>query len=205
MPDGTILVMLLAAGATLTLMSARAAPPGVRGLTVSLALAAVLTFFFYYTSDRMNSSMAFALAAGAGAATAAIDARHHLLPDTGAGLIALGALVSAMLRGDAITALIAGAISAAVLILAAMLTYRPGRGKPLGEGDVLLAGACGLWLTLEQVPYALIGATALTAAVGFTFGVRRSGSSDRMAFGPGLAAGYGIAAVGLIPIGFVSW
>ena len=205
MPFSVILVALLAAGAALTLILASATRPGPFGLIISLAIAAILTGHYATHNGPEISSMAFALAAGAGAASAAIDARHHLLPDTGAGLIALAGLISAIARGDAGHALIAAAISALILITAAILTRRPGRGKTLGEGDVLIAGACGMWLSPEQVPYALIGATALTAAVGFTIGVRRNGNSGRLAFGPGLAAGYGIAAVGLVPIGFVSW
>ncbi|GJL96477.1 MAG: hypothetical protein DHS20C06_02940 [Hyphobacterium sp.] len=205
MPEGAILAVFFGAGAALTLLSARGTPPARRGLSGGLALAAILAFLFYNnTSDRMISSMAFALAAGAGAVAAAIDARRHLLPDAGASLIAIGALISAIIRDEVINALIASVISAAVLIVAAMLTYRPARGKSLGEGDVILAGACGLWLTPEQVPYALICATVVTAVVGFTIGVTQRDHSGRMPFAPGIAIGYAVAAAGLIPVGFIS-
>lgn len=204
MPFSVILLALLATGAALTLISARAAPPGTGGLTASLAAAAVLTGFYHAASDHSISSMAFALAAGAGGAAAAIDARRHLLPDAGAGLIALCGLISAITRGDTINALIAGVISAVILIAATLLTHKPGRGKALGEGDVLLAGACGLWLVPDQVPYALVGAAALTAAAGFATSLERSDGPGRMAFGPGLAVGYGVAVVSFVSLGAVS-
>lgn len=204
MPVSVILLVLLTAGAALTLIPASADLPGPVSLTASVVAAVVMTGFYHATTDHAISSMAFALAAGAGAAAAAIDARRHLLPDIGAGLIALGGLVSAISRGEAVGALIAGVISAAILIAAAMLTRKPGRDKTLGEGDILLAGACGLWLAPEQVPYALLGAAALTAAVGYATSVKQGGGLGRMAFGPGLTAGYGITAVSFASLGYGS-
>lgn len=204
MPLSVILVALLAAGAALTLISASAALPGPGGLTASLATAGVLTGFFNAANDHALSSMAFALAAGAGGAAAAIDARRHLLPDVATGLIALSGLVAAISRNHVGASLIAGLISAAILIAAAMLTRKPGRDKTLGEGDILLAGACGLWLAPEQVPYALLGATALTAVVGYASSIRQGKGPGRMAFGPGLTAGYAIAAVGIPSLGTIS-
>mgnify|MGYP003656039386 CR=1 FL=1 len=66
---------LLAAGAALTLISARTALPGPISLTTSLLAAALLTGAYFFAIDHLISAMAFALAAGAGAAAAAIDAR----------------------------------------------------------------------------------------------------------------------------------
>jgi len=200
MPFSVNLTVLLAAGAALVLIATGKTRPGPRGLIISLAAAAVLTGLYGAGSNQAAPAMAFALAAGAGAAAAAIDARHHLLPDAGAGLIALSGLAAALASGKVSDALIAGALSAAILIAAAMLTQRPGQGESLGEGDVLLAGACGLWLAPGEVSYALIGASALTAATGFATGAWRN-SGGRIAFGPGLAAGYGLAAAGFAAFG----
>tara|TARA_R110000744_G_scaffold1843_4_gene6812 strand:- start:4873 stop:5496 length:624 start_codon:yes stop_codon:yes gene_type:complete len=195
---------LLAAGAALTLISARTALPGPISLTTSLLAAALLTGAYFFAIDHLLSAMAFALAAGAGAAAAAIDARRQLLPDVGAGLIALAGLASAISRDALISALIAGAISAVILIAAALLTRKPGRDKTLGDGDILLAGACGFWLAPEQVPYALLCATILTAASGFATRMRTGEGLGRMAFGPGLIAGYGLAATGFLILGSAS-
>ena len=189
-----LLTGALVAGAGLTILAARTAWPGPVILTVSLAVAAALSLLYWAGSDQALPSTAFALAAGAGASAAAVDARHQLLPDAGAGLIALGGIIAAVSRADAVSALIAAMVSAGILIIAGLLTRRRGKPASLGQGDVLLAGACGLWVAPEHVPYALLGATVLTAGAGLASGALRGAGPGRMAFGPGLAAGYGVSA-----------
>lgn len=183
--------LALAGGSGACLLAARRVPPSGLGLMTGLCTAVLFSALYTLGHDVWSSAL-FSLAAGAGGVAAAVDARHHLLPDAGAGVIALAGLTSALVRGDPVPALLAGALSAGILAGAGWLTRRSGRGKTLGEGDVLLAGACGLWLAPALVPYGLLAAVFITAMSGLINGAWRRGG--RAAFGPGLLAGFGAAA-----------
>lgn len=167
----------------------------------SLAIAAGLVALYIAGNGQGFSAALFAGAAAAGAVAAAIDLRHQLLPDLGSAVIALTGLAAAAIDGHVIGSLSAGAVAAAILVLAALIVRRQGRGKPLGEGDVLLAGACGLWVTPEQIPIALLLAVAFTIVTGFVSNIGQGKRPTRFAFGPGLVAGFGLAATGMLSWG----
>ncbi len=183
----TLQTASLAAGCGISLMASRQARPGAAGLLYAL-LAASLFAVFYGNGHTPVQNLLFCLAAGAGAAAAAVDARHHLLPDLSTALIAGSGLLAAALRGEAGHALLAAALSAAILVLAARLTRRPGPDRSLGDGDILLAAACATWAAPGLVAWCLLLAAGLTAAAGAVGGAWRL--AGRMPFGPGLLAGY---------------
>lgn len=189
-----VLAGLLAASALVTLGFSPGARPGFWGLTPCLVVAAALTWLYAVNYGPGVAAMAFAVAAGAGAAASAVDLRHHLLPDLGTGLIALSGLVAAFTEASVLASMAAGLICVLILVLASFATRRAGRPSPMGEGDVYLAGACGVWLVPAIVPYALISAVMITLAIGLGSGQLRRNIRGKMAFGPGLAAGTGIMA-----------
>ncbi len=116
-------------------------------------------------------------------------------------MIALTGLGVAALEDHVVGSLSSGAVAAGILMLAGLIVRRPGREKPLGEGDVLLAGACGLWVAPEQIPVALLLAVAFTIVTGFVANKGQGERQSRLAFGPGLVAGFGLAATAIIPWG----
>lgn len=177
----------LAAGCGACLMASLQARPGAAGLLAALVAAGLFAIAYTNGHTPLQGTL-FCLAAGAGAVSAAIDARHHLLPDLSTALIAGSGLLAAGLRGEAGLALLAAALSAAILLLAARLTRRPGPQPSLGEGDILLAAACATWAPPGLISWCLLLAAGLTAAAGALGGAWRRGG--RMPFGPGLLAGY---------------
>lgn len=190
------MTLILVCGAGLVLASFRGPPIRARDLAIGLTGAAILTGGYWAVTGSIWMSLAFALAAGAGAAASIIDAQSQLLPDSGAGLVAMAGLGTTLIGGDLMASLLAAGLSIAILAGAGWITRRPGRAKTLGEGDILLGGACGLWLSPEQVPYALLAAVAITITMGLVSGGWRLGKQSRLAFGPGIVMGYGISFVG---------
>jgi len=190
------MTLILVCGAGLVLASFRGSPIKITDLMIGLTGAATLTGCCWAFTGHIWTSFGFALAAGAGAAASVIDARSKLLPDSGAGLVAIAGLSSALIGGNLIPALLSAGFSSAILAGAGWITRRPGRAKTLGEGDILLGGACGLWLSPDQVPYALLAAVAITVAAGLASGSWNTDGANRIAFGPGIALGYGVSFIG---------
>jgi leader peptidase (prepilin peptidase)/N-methyltransferase len=140
-------------------------------------------------------------AACAGVALAALvvaartDLRFGVVADLTSALVAAAGLIGATRLNPALTLIDIGlgaALSLAILGLAAGYG-RLRRGQAgLGSGDVILAGACGLWVGPVAAAMALFAAAALTALIAI---VRRVDAQARLPFAPGLAAGYTAAAV----------
>jgi prepilin signal peptidase PulO-like enzyme (type II secretory pathway) len=177
----------LAAGCGVSLLAAAQVRPGPAGLLAAL-FAAVLFSLIYGQSHAREDTALFCLAAGAGAVAGAVDARHQLLPDLSTALIGLSGLLAAVLRAEAVNALLAAALAAGILALAARMTRRPGAERTLGEGDLLLAGACATWADPGLLAWCLVLAAGLTILSGAVSGAWRRGG--RMPFGPGLLTGY---------------
>lgn len=138
---------------------------------------------------------AYLFVGAAGVLLAVIDAEHHRLPDrivlpsyvVGATLLLLAALVSGDVAAWVRALLAAGAVFAALFVLALISP------DGFGFGDVKLGGLLGLylgWLGWDEV--------VLGVAAGFVIGtvvalalvvVRRASMRSPVAFGPALLAG----------------
>ena len=161
-------------------------------LAAPLAMAVLFAMAFSVKAQSIPGSLLFAVACGAGAAASSLDLAIRRVHDLNAAAIAAAGLAFAALGPGWIPSLAASLGSIAILGLAGLLTSIRTRTAALGTGDILLAGACGLWISPGLLPVALLTAVAATIALARPW---RTGAPVRVAFVPGLALGYGVAAL----------
>ena len=133
----------------------------------------------------------------AGLLLSRIDLLEHRLPNRGTGSLAVGLGILAVVAGDsgrAQSALLAGAVSAGVFALAAVLPPHA-----LGWGDVKLQGGLGFYLGFLDPRLVLVQCAAafLIGGVVALIGILRKshGARDPIAFGPSLVAGVAVAVI----------
>lgn len=196
--------VLLTAGAIATLLSGwlslrlAGAPRGAHDRLTRLALGfAPLPVGAGLLLAGLSAPLALAMACALPLAVSAIvlDWREGMIADGHSiGLVLTGLLAAPVLHPYATwtLALGGGALAAGILLLGD-LVVRLRTGKPgLGTGDYGLAAAGGLWCGLGWVGPALLGAIAVTVGLAL---VRRAGMQDRLAFAPGLIAGFAAATI----------
>ena len=162
--------------------------PPVAGLAVAAAVVAVAA------SGRCVAAPL--VVAGVLAVVAAVsDARTGRIPNTIAAAVALwvvaGVIVAIGLdhrsAGEVIGSLLAGLVLSGAPLLAAMWVVRP---SVIGGGDVKLLSGLGCTIGLLS-PYA--ASVLVLVAVIVTLGLATVARGRHVVFGPGLAAGYGLA------------
>ena len=124
---------------------------------------------------------------------AVIDGEHFSLPDAlTLPLLATGGLAAALLEHTALLDAIAGAAAGFAGLWLLAFAYRRLRGREgLGDGDPILLAAGGAWVGWIGLPSVLLWASA----AGLSFVAARllvgtpMSATDRMPFGPCLAAG----------------
>ncbi|MEJ1968875.1 MAG: A24 family peptidase [Rhizomicrobium sp.] len=125
-------------------------------------------------------------------ALAAIDWRTGLLPDVLTyPLIAVGIWVAYAIDPASVAGHAIGAAAGVIFFAAVALGYRMLRGRDgLGFGDAKLLGAAGAWLSWEALPTVVLFAavTGLATVLGARALGRTVNPTDRIAFGPALAA-----------------
>jgi leader peptidase (prepilin peptidase)/N-methyltransferase len=126
-------------------------------------------------------------------ALAAIDIRHHLLPDAlTLPLAGLGLVVAGLVDGAALPSHLVGIALGYGGFVAIAWTYRRVRGRDgLGRGDAKLLAAAAAWTSWEGLPSVVLIAAAagLAAALAIRAGGGRIAGDTRIAFGPGLCLG----------------
>ncbi|WP_306017370.1 prepilin peptidase [Oceanicaulis sp. MMSF_3324] len=137
-----------------------------------------------------------ALAASTALAVAvSTDLRFGQLSDLTSLIIAVAAMFAAPILTPGLTRLdmvIAAALAAGILLLAG-LYGRLRRGEMgLGSGDILLAGALGLWCPPQLAALSVALGAGFTLAAGVVMGAR---NQTRLPFGPGLAAGFALGII----------
>lgn len=137
------------------------------------------------------TGLLFALACGAAGSAASLDLSIRRVHDSNALVIGLSGLAHAALSTAWGPALFSCLASVAILGLAGLLTSLRRQTVTLGHGDILFAGACGLWISPELLAPALLTAVVSTVVLSRPW---RADAPVRLAFVPGLALGYGAAA-----------
>lgn len=149
---------------------------------------------FALSSSLAHASMSLAAAAALCVAVST-DLRFGRLADLTSAIIAISALISSPALNPGLTyqkMMIAAALATGILGLAGLYgRWRQGQAG-LGGGDVILAGALALWCAPMTATIGVAAGAALTLLVGLFL---RVGASDRLPFGPGLAAGFVLAIV----------
>ncbi|WP_300540902.1 prepilin peptidase [Maricaulis sp.] len=160
---------------------------------LALAIAIAMAMTFGWVARQPVSSLIFAGACGTAASAAALDLAIRRVHDLGTFAVALAGLAHAALTSTLMSSLVASAGSMAILGLAGLVTTVRRGSTALGLGDILFACACGLWVNPALLAPALLMSVAASVVIERPW---RSDASVRIAFVPGLALGYGIAAVG---------
>lgn len=142
-----------------------------------------------------DSVLASAVMASVMAAAVAVstDLRFGLLADLTSLIIALGALVAAPRLDPELTyaaMLMSGGLGFAILALAGLYGKLRRGQMGLGAGDLLLAGALGLWCQPLTAALGVSIGAALTLVAGV---IGKARLTSRLPFGPGLIAGFLIA------------
>lgn len=126
--------------------------------------------------------------------TAIVDAKHRQIPDVFTIVIAVAAVLSVALYGSWPDALLGMATGAGWFGWQWLLS----RGKWVGSGDILLAGALGLWLGFAPTVAMLVLAYGIGAA--FAGALLLTGTvrlkNTRLAFAPFIAAGTFVSFLG---------
>jgi leader peptidase (prepilin peptidase)/N-methyltransferase len=158
--------------------------PGIElaALAVALSAALVLSGWLLWASLALGWTLL---------ALAAIDLRHHLLPDLltlpliPAGLAVVWLVDAARLPDHAVGAA-AGLIG---FVLIAWLYRRLRHREGLGLGDAKLLAAGGAWLGWQALPgvVALAAVVALAVALAGALAGGKLGATTKIAFGPHLA------------------
>lgn len=139
------------------------------------------------------------MAAGLACANALLDLVEGLVADIASfiiGVTGLGAAVLMVPHGQTLTTALlisagGGLLAAAILGgVAAFYRWRSGQSG-LGSGDIVLAGAAGIWAGVSLVGISLLIACVATFLIALI--TRRL--RERIAFAPGLALGFGAAFV----------
>ena len=126
-------------------------------------------------------------------ALAAIDARHHLLPDFLTLPLLLGGLaVNALFDWQSFAAAAIGAAAGFLFVVALRAIYDRLRGREgIGLGDAKLLAACGAWVGWDGLPSVVLAASlgGLLFALMRAARLGRLSLGERMPFGPFLCAG----------------
>lgn len=184
--------------AALTIITAAAMSPTARlqrrtrrypiALTViTIAVCFAMTFYLKEPT-RIGVSILFAATCGSAAASATLDILIGRVRDTCSSAIAVSGALAAYLSGTLPASLLATLMSVGILLVARRLASSRTQTPGIGWGDILFAGACGIWIAPGMLPIALLAATVITACLTFTGPGR---PRRRMPFAPGIAAGYG--------------
>ena len=137
---------------------------------------------------------------------AIIDLRCGILPDAlllSLALLGFGLAWQTPQAGVNLPAALTGAALGGGILWAVRTFYHWFRGvEGLGFGDVKLTAVGGLWLGWEGLPFMLLAATLSTLAwLGLrALAGRRTGRHDPIPFGPGLAFGLYLTALGGFPL-----
>ncbi|MGY6628142.1 MAG: hypothetical protein ACXIVL_06465 [Oceanicaulis sp.] len=169
----------------------------------TLALAAGITLLLAGATPALAALAGFA--AGLACANAILDLVEGLVADIasfGIAVSGLGASVLMVLPGQTLTGALlmaaGGGLLAAGILWGVNAFYRWRRGQSgLGGGDIVLAGAAGIWAGVSLAGVSLLIACAATFLLALTTGRIR----ERIAFAPGLALGFGAA----FAIRFSAW
>lgn len=137
----------------------------------------------------------FAAAAGAASVSAAVDIKHQLLPDMGSAIIAFCGAAHAVTLAEMGDRIISVILASLILVVAMTIVTLRRRQAALGSGDVLLAAASACWAPPRLVPIALLIAVGLTIVLALPAYLKDHNFPPRLAFGPGLLAGFGICAL----------
>ena len=159
------------------------------GLGVAIASVAQLTLH-----DLVLTGAALATATALTVAVST-DLRFGQLADLTSLVIAVSALIAAprLTVGLGYSEMIMSAATAAAILALAGLYGRIRRGEMgLGAGDIILAGALGLWCPIVTAALGVAFGAGLTLIAGLFL---KAGSGARLPFGPGLAAGFILAYV----------
>jgi|GEM_PF-3014292 len=145
----------------------------------------------------IESRLAIALACALplAASAAALDWCDGTIADGHSiGLAATGLLAAPALHPYATWTLTlgGGALAAGILLLGGLVVRLRTRKPGLGAGDYGLAAAGGLWCGLGWVGPALLGAIAVTLVLAI---VGERELRGRLAFAPGLVAGFAMATI----------
>ena len=120
-----------------------------------------------------------------------IDLRTGLLPDPLVLALAAGGIGQAILVPDSLGDRLAGAALGGGTLALVAFAYARLRGREgLGQGDVKLVAALGLWVGLEGLPATILGASLAGLAIAGVRALagRAPGRDEEMPFGPCLAA-----------------
>ncbi|WP_440958849.1 hypothetical protein ACFELO_01705 [Oceanicaulis sp. LC35] len=164
------------------------------GVSAMSGLACALALFLA-NGDWVQTSAA--LAAGTALCVAvSLDLRLGLLADLTSLILAVAAfsLAPVLTPGLSLVEMVISAALAAGILGLAGLYGRLRRGQMgLGGGDIVLAGALGLWCAPVTAALGVALGAGLTLLVAL---LRAADGQSRLPFGPGLAAGF-LLALGL--------
>lgn len=167
-------------------------------LASAIPLTAVIGLISLHFTDSVVTSISVAVAISAGALAICTDLAMRRSPDLVALIIALCGLLMAFQSGSLTGAFLSSAVAVIILLVArAMTSARLGQSSGLGDGDVLMAGALGVWLVPTLVPIALLASVVLALAfAGFTTLTSGQAMSRQIIpFIPALCGGFGGVAV----------
>ena len=169
------------------------APPGPRRYALMALAAAAIGVWAALAQPTLLAAALTALLGWQLLLIAVIDAEHFCLPDQlTLPLLATGGLAAVLLDHTApLDALVGAAAGFSALWLLAFL-YRRLRGREgLGDGDPFLLAAGGAWVGWMGLPSVLLWASAagLSLVMARVLVGKRVSASDRLPFGPCLAAG----------------
>ena len=193
----TVLAGLAASVSALWVDSAVSARQTGRVCKFSLAIASAVggiaaSLAWLWTQNPIMTSAALA-STTAGAVAVSTDIRFGLLADLTSFIIAVSALAAAPLLSPGLSyaaMLISSSLALGILAIAG-LYVRLRRGQiGLGAGDLLLAGALGLWCPPDTAALGIAIGAVMTLAVGL---ITKARDSARLPFGPGLIAGFTVA------------
>lgn len=167
-------------------------------LALAIPLTIVIGLIVLYFTDGVVTSIVVAVAISAGALAICTDLAMRKSPDLATLIIAFCGLLVAFQSGSLTGALLSSAVAVIILLVArAMTSARLGQSSGLGDGDVLMAGALGVWLVPTLVPIALLASVvlALTLAGFTTLTSGQAFSRQVIPFIPALCVGFGGVAV----------
>ncbi|MEO1039964.1 MAG: A24 family peptidase [Pseudomonadota bacterium] len=161
---------------------------------IACAIGVLISALAWLAAIQLSEARGLAFAAslaGASAFGAALsDWLDGEVSDWHSAAIFVSALIAAPSLHPVLTwplTLVGAILGFAVLWLAGWLYHRSRGERGIGQGDYGLAAAGGAWVGAGLVGPALLIAVAATA---LTAWIRRVGARERIAFAPGLVAGF---------------
>ena len=105
---------------------------------------------------------------------AALDVKHHWLPDRLTAVLAASGLILALLSGDPALPdrLIGGFAGFASLTIIAAIYQKVRNREGLGGGDPKMLGAIGCWLGWQALPLVILGASVVGLLVAISWRLR---------------------------------